>query len=348
MVDVVICCSEEDHAAARQLEEAILRAGYSVWWNDGPADFWHSDAVIEKIGEAKAAIAIWSNASRASGLFHAEAGAARAQKKLIQVSADGREPPVPFDQVDFGSIGDWSDITGHPAWRHISDELQSICGTLPTGPQREQRERRGSRFKLLAVLIPAGVAAAALALTGDRDGRADRPPIAEAPATPRLAELDATPPSTAKAVSPGPPQVISSPRLQPGQQLAAATSDTHLSPEFSSPAKVRPEFGAQPRTDANARAERANAEPENREMRGSKRAKRDAPAKQNADRRKATAQRQVARPRVRYKYSENMRQFCQKAGRGTRECRIFRRNGRNAVSRPQTARAAAPIYGPPS
>ncbi len=82
MADVVICCAGEDRETGRRLEDALTRAGYSVWWSEAAAsDFWQSDAALEQIGISKAVILVWSRSSAASALFHAQANAARGQRK---------------------------------------------------------------------------------------------------------------------------------------------------------------------------------------------------------------------------------------------------------------------------
>ena len=44
--------------------------------------------------------------------------------------------------------------------------------------------------------------------------------------------------------------------------------------------------------------------------------------------RRERAERERRRPRIRYVNSENMRAFCEGPGKGTAECRTFRRNVR--------------------
>ncbi len=82
----------------------------------------------------------------------------------------------------------------------------------------------------------------------------------------------------------------------------------------------------------------------------------EAPAKSTEAAPKAREERVRERPTgtepptgVKYRYSENMRVFCQKAGRSTRECRTFRRNVANRPARAsRPAPAPRPVRGPPS
>lgn len=136
MVDVFISYTREHEAFVQQLAEAVRREGYSVWWDEElPAHLSYSEVISEKIGAAKAAIVVWSESAAASQWVRAEADLARVQKKLIQTSIDGRMPPMPFNQIQFASIGDWRGEDGHPGWSKVKQSLAALCGPRPgAGP----------------------------------------------------------------------------------------------------------------------------------------------------------------------------------------------------------------------
>jgi hypothetical protein len=130
MVDVFISYSRSNQAVVRQLAEAVKRLGYGVWWDDElPPHLSYSDVITDKIGAARAAIVVWSEGAAASQWVRAEADVARAQKKLIQTSIDGRMPPMPFNQIQFASIGDWHGEDDHPGWLKVKASLEALCGT---------------------------------------------------------------------------------------------------------------------------------------------------------------------------------------------------------------------------
>ena len=141
MVDVFISYSRTDQALVRRLAEAVKRLGYSVWWDDElPPHLSYCDVITEKIGEAKAAIVVWSEDAAASEWVRAEADVARNQKKLIQTSIDGRMPPMPFNQIQFAAIGDWHGEEDHPGWTKVKASLEALCGApgavaLPSAPR---------------------------------------------------------------------------------------------------------------------------------------------------------------------------------------------------------------------
>jgi hypothetical protein len=129
MVDVFISYSKTNEAVVRRLADAVKRLGYSVWWDDElPPHLSYSDVITDKIGSAKAAIVVWSEGAAASEWVRAEADVARAQKKLIQTSIDGRMPPMPFNQIQFAAIGDWQGEEDHPGWTKVKASLAALCG----------------------------------------------------------------------------------------------------------------------------------------------------------------------------------------------------------------------------
>ena len=149
MVDVFISYARESQVHAQRVAEGVAREGYSVWWDqDLPPHLSYGDVITEKIGVAKAVIVIWSAAAAESEWVRAEADLARGQKKLIQTSVDGRLPPMPFNQIQFATIGDWQGEPDHSGWRKVRASLAALCGgdqptTAPTAPAATARTWRG-------------------------------------------------------------------------------------------------------------------------------------------------------------------------------------------------------------
>lgn len=134
MVDVFISYSRSNQDVVRRLADAVKRLGYDVWWDDElPPHLSYGDVITEKIGEAKAAIVVWSEGSTGSEWVRAEADLARNQKKLIQTSIDDCMPPMPFNQIQFASLGDWDGAADHSGWRKVQASLNALCGPPPAG-----------------------------------------------------------------------------------------------------------------------------------------------------------------------------------------------------------------------
>jgi hypothetical protein len=207
MADVFISYARDDQPVVRLLAAAVKRAGYSVWWDDElPPHLSYGDVITAEIGAAKAAIVVWSESAAASEWVRAEADVARNQKKLIQTSIDARQPPMPFNQIQFAAIGDWHGEEDHPGWRKVEESLAALCGpaepaeasvrayafpaTPPPAPAPRPSRAPTLLAALLAVLILIILAGGALLLI--RGGT----PIAAAPPPPRTS---APPPPSPRA-----------------------------------------------------------------------------------------------------------------------------------------------------
>ena len=135
VVDVFISYSRHDKAKVAQLAQKIEAAGYDVWWDaELPAHKSYGDVITEKIGEAKAAVVVWSGNAAESQWVRAEADVARNQKKLIQTSLGEVMPPLPFNQIQCADIGDWDGEDDHRGWRKIKASLENLCGEREIAP----------------------------------------------------------------------------------------------------------------------------------------------------------------------------------------------------------------------
>jgi hypothetical protein len=127
--DVFISYSRENQEVVRRLAEAVKRLGYDVWWDDQlPPHLSYGDVISQKVGGAKAAIVVWSANATQSEWVRAEADMALGQKKLIQTSIDGRDPPMPFNQLHYVSLADWDGSDDHPGWTKVKESLVALCG----------------------------------------------------------------------------------------------------------------------------------------------------------------------------------------------------------------------------
>jgi hypothetical protein len=297
MAEVVICCADEDLPIAGRLGEAVTRAGYSVWLNDAPSsDFWNSDEVIERIGEAEAVIALWSRAAAASALFRSEAEAARAQRKLILSAIEARTPPIPFDGAQIILLDSWHGGNAHPGMRRILDAIEKACG--PRIADDDPPPHKWHRpVVLAAALSGAAILAAATLPWGDRSAP-EPAPVELAAAEADLPPIPAV--TTPRVAAPAPPPVAAPEPVRP-VELALKTELPVRAVEARQPER--------PRSVSLAK-----------------------PAVKSA---KAKPAKKPTRPRIKYRYSENMRLFCERAGKGTPQCRTFRRNVRSGALLPK-------------
>lgn len=129
VVDVFISYSRHDKERVAQLAHKMQAEGYDVWWDaELPPHKSYGDVITEKIGEAKAAVVVWSDTAAQSEWVRAEADVARNQKKLIQTALGDIMPPLPFNQIQFADIGDWQGEDDHRGWRKVKASLAELCG----------------------------------------------------------------------------------------------------------------------------------------------------------------------------------------------------------------------------
>lgn len=229
LADVFISYSRANQKLVRQLAEAVKREGYDLWWDEElPPHLSYGDVITEKIGAAKAAIVVWSQDAAASEWVRAEADVARNQRKLIQTSIDDRMPPMPFNQIQFASIGDWRGEDDHPGWMKVKASLAALCGPArapvipappvpiavppPPPPHPSPPAAKGSALipVLIGALLLAVLVVGYLIWSRGRDGNA---PIAKraAPSTPEQSIAAAPPAETERApaeAEPEPDQII--------------------------------------------------------------------------------------------------------------------------------------------
>lgn len=145
MVDVFISYSRRDRQKVALIARAIEAEGYKVWWDaELPPHQSYGDVITAKIGEAKAAIVVWSGDAVQSEWVRAEADMARNQRKLIQTALDQVMPPLPFNQIQFAEIGDWNGEPDHPGWRKVLLSLADLCNREAPPPVQAYRMPEGA------------------------------------------------------------------------------------------------------------------------------------------------------------------------------------------------------------
>ncbi len=293
MADVILCYASEDAAVAGRLAAAVAHRGYSLWSEDELTQGSGAD-ITDRISPAKAAIVIWSEAAAASEWVRAEANFARGQKKLIQASIDARPPPLPFRPADMISIADWRGDEAHPGWRRISAGLEALCGPAPAG-------RAAAPTPARAAASPSRVPSSA----GRRRGWLV--------AGLTLALLAAVALATFVWM----------------RGLAPVARQGEAPPIAASENPVTPAPAAEPKAAAPASdptlLEVLPPEPPTSEPGPPTRTAEAPPPRSRAE-----ALPRPTGPRISRQNSQNMRLFCQRAGRGTPQCRTFARQLREA------------------
>lgn len=129
MADVFISYKREEREKAKALAEAIVRRGYSVWWDVDllPGDRFAKeiDAVI---GKAKAAIVLWSKAAIESDWVIAEATEAKKRKILVPTMIEAVEPPLYFRADHAVDLSAWNADPDSPLIEPIIAAIEKRAG----------------------------------------------------------------------------------------------------------------------------------------------------------------------------------------------------------------------------
>ncbi|HEX8126646.1 MAG TPA: hypothetical protein VF548_13795 [Allosphingosinicella sp.] len=316
MADVAILHSADKDKAAARLAESVSAAGFAVESVEVEDPSGLADAVGRCGAEAK--ILIWSRSLVSHALHSGDLARIRKIAGLIEVSADGITPPSGGDESRVVSISGWRGQPFHPGWQRIALELKRLCGARkavpeaapPPVPARNPPARAAATAASAAAGRPKGRGlmiggGAALLLAGAVGASiwigesAPQPPPRQ-----ELRDTGAVPPAaparrTDRTIDTGPPDALAAPPpAQPAQ-----------------PAPPPPPSSESP---AAAKSEALPEKPASR------------PAPKPAVRPKPPAL--TAEPVKKYsrKNSKVMRQFCERSGRSTPQCRTFLRSVRDS------------------
>jgi hypothetical protein len=324
MAGIRLLYAPDKGAAAARLAEGLRAEGFAPELREVTADTL-AGVLTAEASRADALLLIWSRPLVTHQLADEILREVRRQPHMIEVSADGIEPPAPGEDSPVVLLSGWRGQAFHPGWQRIQAEIKRLAGPGTTAPPPAAagrkagsspppaaaagRPARARRRHALAAFAAAGLLGTALAATSflapaAPDGgktAAGAPATPAAPAPPQVRE--AASPAAAGAAMPssqGGATAAAPPALAPGAAPATRT------PEIKAEQR-RPLAAGKPAPSAPSAAA-----PQRPAIRGAAGA---APA------RAAPATKRFSR-----KNSKVMRRFCQRSGRGTTQCRDFLRS----------------------
>ena len=127
MADVFISYARSSESDAKRVAGGLRALGYEVWRDDQlPAHRAYAEVIEERLRSAKAVVVLWSQDAIHSQWVRAEADLARSLRTLIQVSIDGAQPPLPFNQIQYADLSGWDGNEASPGWCKILESLADL------------------------------------------------------------------------------------------------------------------------------------------------------------------------------------------------------------------------------
>ena len=128
--NIFISYASPDRPTAEALAKALMKEGWSVWWDRTIPPGKSFDEVIEAaLGAAKCVIVLWSKASVASDWVKVEAADAAKRRILIPALIEEVTIPLEFRRIQSASLVDWRGASPHPGFDALIGSVASIVGT---------------------------------------------------------------------------------------------------------------------------------------------------------------------------------------------------------------------------
>ena len=148
MSQVFVSYARSTAAQADAIAIALRDRGLQVWRdNQIPPHRAYTDVIEEKLSAAKAVVAVWSAEAVASEWVRSEANRAREDRKLVQVTVDGAQPPMPFDQIHCADLSAWNGDLTDPEWLAVVSSVEELVASGSARRPRSQRQDAKSRTK---------------------------------------------------------------------------------------------------------------------------------------------------------------------------------------------------------
>ena len=127
MSEIFISYARSTATQANAVGEALRALGYDVWLDDAlPAHRAYTDVISEELKAASAVIVVWSAEAASSEWVRSEADRARQAHKLVQLSIDDAELPMPFDQIQCADLRGWNGDDAAPGWRKVVGSVRDL------------------------------------------------------------------------------------------------------------------------------------------------------------------------------------------------------------------------------
>jgi adenylate cyclase len=126
---IFLSYAREDAESAKQLAEAVGRAGHEVWWDrhiQGGSRF--ATEIDRALKDAEAVVVLWSEASIDSAWVQDEAAEGRDTGRLVPVALAGCRPPLGFRQFHTVELQSWNGSGEPPPLNDLLDAIGKTAG----------------------------------------------------------------------------------------------------------------------------------------------------------------------------------------------------------------------------
>jgi TolB-like protein len=127
--DIFLSYTREDVGVAQTYRDALVRAGFEVWWDATLRSGETYDEVTEAaLRGAKAVVVLWSPRSVASRWVRAEATIAHRNQTLAPAMIEPCERPVMFELTQTAELVHWRGDPDDKAWLAFLDDVRRMVG----------------------------------------------------------------------------------------------------------------------------------------------------------------------------------------------------------------------------
>ena len=177
MTDIFISYARPTESVAKLAARLLSDLGYVVWLdNQLPAHRAYGDVIEERLVEAGAVLVIWSADAVRSEWVRSEANRARTMHKLVQMTLEDIEPPMPFDMIECAKLHGWTGDSQAPGWEKVLHSIAALTGkpaapwslSAPPSPASpaDQPIKTGASRKVDRRLLAGGIAAILATVVG--------------------------------------------------------------------------------------------------------------------------------------------------------------------------------------
>ena len=127
MPDVFISYARSDRKRAEGIAEALEAEGFSTWWDSSI----QPEILRQQLQAAHAVIVCWSRASAKLDSVLSEATQGYNQQKLVPVTLQACDPPMPFNMVASADLTQWRGEADDEYWIDTLAEVRRLLGDTP-------------------------------------------------------------------------------------------------------------------------------------------------------------------------------------------------------------------------